>query len=70
MLGHEKQYALNADGDSSYRDNHMKVNDTERSAALAAQIIVERFGLAGAAEPSGHWYTRDAGEEERLCSHV
>lgn len=45
LLEDEKNHRLNSEGDFFYSENHLKINNTDLSAALVAQMIAERFGL-------------------------
>ena len=45
LLHHEENYQLNTDGDFFYKENHLKINNTNLSPKETARKIVENFGL-------------------------
>lgn len=45
LLAHESRFRLNTDGDFFYPKEHLRIDNTDRSAREVAEQIVERFGL-------------------------
>ena len=51
LLEHEEMYTFNSDGDFTYSDNYMKINNNDLTPVEAARLIVERFELHEGEEP-------------------
>ncbi len=45
LLKDDKKYKLNSDGDFFYKENYLKINNTNLSADETARMIVDKFGL-------------------------
>jgi shikimate kinase len=48
LLENNEKYKLNSDGDFFYKDNYLKINNTNLSADETARRIVEEFGFNNA----------------------
>lgn len=46
LLDLENEYKMNTDGDFFYRENYLKINNTDLSPEEAARKIVEKFGFS------------------------
>ncbi len=47
LLEDDKKYKLNSDDDFYYKENYLKINNTNLSANETAQMIVDKFGFPG-----------------------
>ncbi|MEJ7846854.1 MAG: AAA family ATPase [Pyrinomonadaceae bacterium] len=51
LLEHDEKYKMNSDGDSFIKENYIKINNTNISAAKTARMISDRFGFRGLESP-------------------
>ena len=47
LLEHNEKYKMNTDSDFFYKDNYLKINNTNLPADETARMIVDRFGFSG-----------------------
>ena len=51
LLDADERYKLNSSDDFFYQDNYLKINNTSRSAAETAKMIVDTFGFRTMEQP-------------------